>query len=208
MVNVFYANFSGFNIVLIDELIGREKIEEIKKKSVLDWRYIVITRRIVGFPIVFKNIFDNYGSGEYYVKIYFYELREKPVEMIICIQRPRTLVLIDSVPDIVRLLQRILSNPKYGETIVFIAKIDGEIDLSKYSKSLRLARKLYTELSPLVYSRGMGRFLALKLSSKNGSLDIVLCVSREGVSLETSHGDIKLNIRGIDRCLSDIKLVS
>ncbi len=201
MNELFYINFSGFNLVVINELEKRLSLKDVKKKSILEWKYVIISRKIVSFPIIFKNLLDHYSSGTCYVKIFFYELREHPIELLIHIYGPRTLILLDGSPSLNRLLKRIIANPKYGESLMFIGHLDDRIEeLSKYSKVLKLARKLFTELSPVVYSRGIGRFIAIKLREKDGSLDLVLCVSREGVSMETTYHDIKLNIQGIDRC--------
>jgi len=203
MNELLYINFSGFNLNVLDRLWEKYRIDDVKRKSIVDWRYILLTRRVIGFPMIFKNILDHYSNGTYYVKIFFYEQRDNPVEILLNITGSRSLIFIDSVPDIGRLMRRIISNPRYGETSLFIGKVELDIDeLYEYDRLFKLAYKLFNELSPIVYSRGIGRFLGLKVREYGQKTEISLCVSREGVFIETTYRDIKLNIVNIDQCLS------
>ena len=203
MTGLFYMNFSGFTVIVIDDLQDRYSVEEVKKQSITDWKYIIITRKVVTFPIVFKNILEYAKSGEHYVKIFFYEQRDKPIEVRIFVLNPRTVVLVSGRPSLENILRKMISNPRYGETVVFIAKLvsDLENNISKYNDLMKVSKKLFLELTPIVYGQGIGRFSALRIVERRGSFDVTICVSRKGVDLRTDYGDIKVDIKGIDLCI-------
>ncbi len=203
MRELIYVNYGGFNIVYIDELRKKCNINNYKSLSVVNWKYLLLLKRIVTFPIVFKYIFDKQGKGLQYARIRFREQIDKPVELLLHLMPTRTIFLINSNPSPSRILRRIFANPRYSETLLFLAEVHDDIEkeLVQYNDLLKLSKKLFMELSNLVYKRGVGRFNALKIREREGVVDITICVSKKGVSLETSYGDIKVSIKDIEFCL-------
>lgn len=203
MRELIYVNYGGFNIVYISEFREIHDIEYYKEKSVTNWKYLLLPKKIVTFPIVFKYIFEKQGKGLSYVKIRFREQIDKPIELLLYLMPTRTIFLINSNPQPSRILKRILANPRYSETLIFLAKIHDDIDknIAQYNDLLGLSKKLFMELSNLVYRKGIGRINALKIREEADKTNIVICVSRKGVLLETNYGDIKVSIRDITYCL-------
>ena len=203
MREIVYMVYSGFNIIYINNLREKYSIENYKNTSVTKWKYLVLPKKIVTFPIVFKYIFDRQGMGFHYVKIRFREQLHNPVEMLLDLVPIRTIYLINSNPKPSRLFRRLFANPRYSETIMLLAEINDDPmkDLERYNDLIRLARKLFMELTSLVYKKGVGRFNALRLVEREGLVDIIVCVTRKGAFLETSYGDVKVTIKDIDSCL-------
>ncbi len=165
----------------------------------------MLARKIISYPIVFKTITDHCRDGIWFSRIYFYEIRDRPISMIIKVLDPKTIFIFDSNPQPYRLIRRVIANPRYSNSVVLLVKLPYEEPrplLEKVQNLTRIARKLYLELSPLTFNRELGRLMALKLRQTGDEMEIVLCVNKEGVSTRFSHGGLVINIISLEKCLS------
>lgn len=197
-----YVNYGGFNVLVAPNYPIEYRLDYVKKKSVLNWKYYLLIRRGVRFQGVFKTIVEECGKGVYYVKINFYETRDKPVELTLAVLNPQIIVLLDSNTGFSSLIKRLLSNPIYGETIVLVARLDDSLkEMDNALKQARFAHKAFLELTPVIHSRGLGRIMLMKLRETDSTMELTICVSREAVSMETVEKNIKMRISSLDYCL-------
>ncbi len=200
---LFYFNVSGFGVVYVDGY-SPKSITELYDSISEEWKYLLLLRRVISYPMIFKTLTDHCREDTWYSRIYFYELRDKPIEMVFRVLDTKTVLLINSRPEPKKLLRRIIANPRYSTTILMLSKVKyEELPASKewIHRLTRLARKLYLELSPLIFSREMGRLTALKIREVGETVDIEICVTREGVSTSFEHGGLSVSIKPLDQCL-------
>jgi hypothetical protein len=203
---IFYLSTSGIEVHVLKDFNPGLTFEEMLNTKTSEWFYILIPRRTVGFATVFKYITQHCYIHLCFVRIYFYELREQPINLTIYVPDRRSIILIHSVPSLTKLLKRIIANPKYSETVVFIAKIPNKnigIDRNTEEK-IKLARKLFMELSPIIFSRGFGRLLALVIKSLNAGHQVTLCVEKPGIAVQSGYEGVSLIIKSIEKCLEEI----
>ncbi len=201
---LLYFNVSGFGVVYT-LAGGHINIGEVMGTVADEWKYIMVTRRVVSYPMVLKILTDQCGKGICFSRLYFYEIRHKPISMLYQTLDAKTIHLIDSRPEPLSLLRRIAANPRYSNTIILLAKTNisnANIPMEWIHRMARTARKLYLELSPIIYGKEMGRLIALQLQEQGEVINIKICVSREGVSSFYQYGDLRIEIIGIDRCFS------
>ncbi len=201
---LLYFNVSGFGVVYT--LTGRTSIlGDFLDIIAEEWKYIIIARRVVSYPMVLKTLIDHCKQGVCFSRIYFYEIRHKPISMLYKILDAKTILLIDSSPEPNSLLRRVIANPRYSNSIVLLAQtkiVRPDLPLEWIQRMTKTARRLYLELSPIIYGREMGRLVALQLQEQAEGISVNICVSREGVSSIFQHGGIRVEIRGIDQCLT------
>lgn len=197
-----YVNYGGFDILIAPSYPAEYKLEYVKKKSIVNWKYYLFIRRGVRFQGVFKTIVDECGKGVYYVKISFYEIRDKPVELTLAVLSPQVIVLLDSNMGFPSLIKRMLSNPLYGETIALVARVDDSLkEIEHVSKQARFAHKIFLELTPMIHGRGLGRIMLMKLREAGSTMELTICVSREAVSMESTERNIKMRISSLEYCI-------
>ncbi len=203
---VFYLSTSGIEVHVLRDFNPGLTLEEILNTETNEWFYILIPRRTVSFATVFKYITQHCYAHLCFVRIYFYELKDKPINLTIYVPDRRSIILIHSIPSLVKLLKRVIANPKYSETVVFIARIPGKnISISRNTEEkLKLARKLFMELSPIIFSRGFGRLIALMIKGLNMGHQVTLCVEKPGIVVQSSYEGVNLIIKSIEKCLEKI----
>jgi len=197
-----YLNYGGFDILITQDCPVEYSVNYVKKKSVMDWKYFLLIRRGVRFQSILKTIVDECGRGIYYVKISFYETRDKPVELTLAVLNPQTIVLLDSNTGFSSLVRRMLSNPLYGETSLFVARIDDSLREAEHIyKQARFAHKIFLELTPMIHSRNLGRIMLMKIREIGSTVELTICVSREAVSIESVEKNIKMKISSLNYCI-------
>ncbi|NPA99551.1 MAG: hypothetical protein GXO43_09245 [Crenarchaeota archaeon] len=197
--NIVLLNLSGFDLILTPET--ENFIPEFwHTKKTDDWQYIILPRRSVSFLQVFKILSDNCAGKLCYSRIFFYELRDRPVDLVLEPIDTKTFVIYGSNPSFPRIVRRILANPKYSNTVVFIAKFN-ETKYERYKRAASIARRIFMELSPVTISRGLGRLLGVKIENISGRMKVTLCVSREGIKSTETMGGVSVDIRSINQCL-------
>ncbi len=203
MHRLHYFSVSGFSIVYLEDP-SPISVKSISDNYIDNWKFLLLARKIISYPIVFKTITDHCRDGLWYVKIFFYEIRDKPLSLIVKILDPKTILLFDSRPEPRMLMKRILAGPRYSNSVVLLAKLplDEPKEVIEEVQTLsRIARKLYLELSPLTFSRDLGRLVGLKLGRRGDSMEVVLCVDKEGVSTTFSHSGLTINILSLSKCI-------
>lgn len=200
---ILYVNTSGSEIYVLEDLREKIKFDEVLNKITSDWFYILMFRKVVSFATVFKIITQYCVEHLCYVRIYFYELKEQPVKLILKVPDRRSIILINSNPPIGKLLKRIIANPRFGETVVFIARLGRKtININeKTAEDLKLSRKLFMELSPIVFGKGLGRLVAMNMKRSGAGYSIMLCVDKAGVFVQSSYEGVNLFIKSIDQCI-------
>ncbi len=197
--SIVLLNLSGFDLIVTPEV--ENFIPEFwHTKKTDEWQYIILPRRSVSFLQVFKILSDNCSGKLCYSRIFFYELRDRPVDLVLEPIDTKTFIMYGSNPPFPRIVRRILANPKYSNTVMFIAKFN-ETKYDNYRKSVTIARRIYMELSPVTISKGLGRLLGVKLENIGGRMKVTLCVSREGIKSTETMGGVSVDIRSINQCL-------
>jgi len=204
MSNLTYIEHGGFTFIHVDEFTSKYSLNDCLRRSVSDWKYILLLGRIITYPYVFKNIIDKQGYGLYVSRIWFKERLHTPDTIISYLSTHRTIYILNSQPQPRILLKRIILNPRFSDTLIFSAKISDSIDedLSEYSELINIARKLYVELLSITFKHGIGRFNVMEISEKNGEMEINICIPRKGYYLETKFENSKLVIKDIESCFS------
>ncbi|ABN69645.1 hypothetical protein Smar_0538 [Staphylothermus marinus F1] len=200
---ILYVNTSGTEIFVLENLREKIDFDKIMDKTTSDWLYILLLRRVVSFATVFKMLTQHCQGELCYVRIYFYELKKQPIQLILKIFDQTFIILINSDPPIDKLLKRIIANPRFGETVVFISKL-GKYNIAidaELANDLKLARKLYMELSPIVFGRGFGRLVAMNMKRIGARYNVTLCVDKEGVSVQSIYENINLLIKSVSQCI-------
>lgn len=200
MSKITYLNAGGFQIYLFEN--GLVNLNNYLNKSTVNWKYIFIPRRIVTFPILFKYIVENQSTGSYYTRIFFYETRNNPLELLIYVKDYRSIYILSSNIPIHRLLKRIIANPRFSETVIFLAEIENDIEnmLVKYTSLIKLINKLFPELTRIVYSRGAGRVLLIEFVEKETTFNLTVCVSQKGVFFKTTTEELSIDVKDIEHC--------
>jgi hypothetical protein len=202
---IFYLSTSGIEVHVLKKFNPGITFEEILNTETNEWFYILIPRRTVSFATVFKYITQHCYQHLCFVRIYFYELKDQPINLTIYVPDRRSIILIHTIPPIVKLLKRVIANPKYSETVVFIARVPNKsisIDRDTGEK-LKLARKLFMELSPIIFSRGFGRLIALLIKGLNKGHQVTLCVEKPGIAVQSGYEGVNLIIKSIEKCLEE-----
>jgi len=169
------------------------------------WELILIPNRLITFTHLFKTIVEQCGGGYWFTRVRFYEQWEKPIDMVLKIHDPKTIIILNSNPEPYRLAYRIAGNPRYSSMAVFAAKIHGELYVSNWVIELaRVAHKLYLEVSPVVFTRGLGRLAGIRVSREpmSNSVAIDICIDKEFVAPQkiVEHG-IQVGVMSIKNCL-------
>ncbi|ADI31396.1 hypothetical protein [Staphylothermus hellenicus] len=200
---ILYVNASGTEIFVLENLRGKISFNEILETITSDWLYILLLRKVVSFATVFKTLTQQCRGKLCYARIYFYELKNQPIQLIFKIFDRSSTILINSDPPIEKLLKRIIANPKFGETVVFISNLgkDNIVIDTEQANDLKVARKLYMELSPIVFGRGFGRLVAMNMEKTGAGYNVILCVDKEGVSVQSTYERVNLLIKSISQCI-------
>lgn len=202
MNKLIFLNTGGFHLITLNydsELVDFKKY---LSRSIINWRYIFIPRKIVTFPVIFKYIVENQSLGKQYIKIYFYEQRDNPIELITYLKNKQSLFILNSNIPMYKIVKRIIANPRFSETIIFTAELENDVhnQLNKYERFTKLLNKLYPEVSKIAYSRGVGKVMAIELSEENGLINLSICVSQKSVLYEINIESINIDIKGLDQC--------
>jgi hypothetical protein len=201
--SLLYFNLSGFGIVAVEPCEPYQP-SRVMNESSTEWKYILLTRRVISYPIVVKTIIEHSRKATWFTRIYFYEVRDRPIDMLLRILDSKTILICSSRPEPAKIMQRMVANPRYSCAVTLLARIEDiepKYSVEWVSRLARIARRLYLELSPIVYGRRMGRLVALKLRESVEAMNITICVSREGVSTSFTHGGLNVEIRGYESCL-------
>jgi len=204
MRGVIYLVHSGFDLLFLEKTSSEYTLSAIKRSSTFNWKYLVLVKKIVSFPIVFKYLFEKENPGLHYVRIRFREQLHKPIELLAYTEYPRTLYILDSNPGFTTILKRILANPRFSDTVVLMAELSQGVRdiLEKYSELTKIARRLYLELGSLFYRENLGKLELLKIAEqRKGELDVDSCVSKKGVYLEIIYNNVKVHVKDVESCL-------
>jgi len=205
MRGLIYLVYSGFDLLFLEEAGSEYTLSAVKRSSTLNWKYLVLVKKVVSFPIVFKYLFEKQNPGLHYVRVRFREQLQKPIEILAYVEYPRTLYILDSNPGFTTMLKRILANPRFSDTVMFVAELssDAKAILKEYVELAKIARRLYLELGSLFYRENLGRLELLKIAEQSrGVLNVDSCVSKKGVYLEITYDNVKVHVKDIESCLA------
>jgi len=205
MRGVIYLVHSGFDLLFLEKTSSEYTLSGVKRSSTFNWKYLVLVKKVVSFPIVFKYLFEKQNPGLHYVRIRFREQLQKPIEMLAYMEYPRTLYILDSNPEFTAILKRILANPRFSDTVMFMAEFSSDVKdlLEEYSELAKIARRLYLELGSLFYRENLGKLELLKIAEQSrGVLDVDSCVSKKGVYLEITYNNVKVHVKDVESCLA------
>ncbi|GEM_PF-6910918 len=191
----------GFNIVIplsIDTT--KYKPRELEK-----WEMIFIFNKIMTYSHILKVISDYCSAGDWYVRIRFYEQWDNPIDMYMKIIDGRRFILINSDPKPARLVMKFVHNPRFSNASILIMKPTETITMPDWIYDLeKMARKLYLELSPLMYARGLGRLIGIRVERSGGDkgLTVNLCIDKEipGKQRIVEKG-LEIILSGIRKCI-------
>jgi len=206
MRGVDYLVYSGFDLIFLEETGSEYTLNAVKRSSTFNWKYLVLVKKIVSFPIVFKYLFEKQNPGLHYVRVRFREQLHKPIEILTYVEYPRTLYILDSDPGFTAILKRILANPRFSDTIMLMAELssDARSVLGEYSELAKIARRLYLELGSLFYRENLGKLELLKIAEQSrGVLSVDSCVSKKGVYLEITYDNVKVHVKDVESCLAE-----
>ncbi len=202
-VTVF--SVGGFTLVLPSPQI--HTLDELRRSKAYEWQIIMVPRRVVSFSHMFKIITDYCKEGTWFVRTRFSEQFDKPIDAIITINEYHDIVIHDAFPGRARLMRRILSGPRYSNAFIFLVNIGEPGKTPRWISDLaKIAKKTLVELSPLMYSRGLGRLRAVRVveNEDTGETSIYVCVEREKIPVSsTRKGNIQIYIAGIEKCLGE-----
>ncbi len=187
----------GFNIIIpLNIDLSKYRPHEIEK-----WEMIFLFNRIITYSHILKVISDYCSMGDWYIRIRFYEQWDNPMDMYIKIIDGRRFILLNSVPEPSRLIVKFVHNPRFSNAAVLIMKPKDTVDIPRWIYELeKIARKLYLELSPIMYARGLGRLIGIKVKrDKEKGLSVNLCIDKELPSKQ------RIIEKGLEIILSSIK---
>jgi len=169
------------------------------------WELILIPNRLITFTHLFKTIVEHCGEGYWFTRVRFYEQWEKPIDMLLKIIDPKTIIVLNSNPEPYKLAYRIAGNPRYSSMAVFVTSIHGEIYVSEWILELaKIAHKLHLEISPIVFTRGLGRLAGIRVTREpmSGNVNVDICIDKEFVAPQKiiEHG-IQVGVMSIRNCL-------
>ncbi len=205
MRGVTVFSVGGFTVVLPDP--PSYTLRGAEERKVDEWQIIIVPRRVISFSHMFKIITDYCKAGTWFIRTRFYEQFDKPIDSITTINEYHDIIIHDSRPERPRLMRRILSGPRYSNAFIFMARIGGEADVPKWVSGLaKIGKKTMVELSPLMYSRGLGRLRAIRVmeDEDTGKLILYVCVEKEKIPVtSTRKGNMQIYIGGLDKCLGE-----
>ena len=187
----------GFNIIIqLNIDLSKYRPHEIEK-----WEMIFLFNRIITYSHILKVISDYCSMGDWYIRIRFYEQWDNPMDMYIKIIDGRRFILLNSVPEPSRLIVKFVHNPRFSNAAVLIMKPKDTVDIPRWIYELeKIARKLYLELSPIMYARGLGRLIGIKVKrDKEKGLSVNLCIDKELPSKQ------RIIEKGLEIILSSIR---
>ncbi len=199
---IVLVNVGGFEVVIPSTASSDIDYSSI---AIDKWTLILIPNRSMGFTHYFKILVDTCGKGLWFSRTRFYEQWDKPIEMLMDIVDPRTIILLKSNPHPYRLAYRMVKNPRYSSVATLVARIYGKKDVPQWIFELiKIAHRLYIELSPIVLTRGYGKLVGLKIvreHEKDKDIAIGVCIDREHLAPQKISEVLDVSIMGINRCL-------
>ncbi|RLG88635.1 MAG: hypothetical protein DRO16_04905 [Thermoprotei archaeon] len=202
--DVLYLNLGGIEFYVFKDLLNSISIEHILEKKTSDWKYVILKRRIISFANIFRIISEYCIKSRCYTRLYFYELRYEPIDVIIDVLDKKTFIIVSTNIPLSKVLKRIVSNPRFSESIIFITPIEKGLGKEIYDRmdDIKTLSKLYRELFPILFTKRLGKLVGIHVrKTSEGKHDIKLCVTKEDVSVEFQHKGLKMKIVGINRCI-------
>ncbi len=171
------------------------------------WELVMMFNRIITYSHVFKTINDYCGTGDWLIRIRFYEQRDNPIDMYTKILTNRRLVLLSSNPPPPRLLSKIVHNPRFSNASLLFTRIEDEKEVPEWVYELeKVASRLYLELSPIMYARGFGRLVGIRVSRARGEkgIKVNLCINKDiGIGQKIREGGLEVVLTSISKCLEE-----
>ncbi len=202
--DILYLNLGGIEFYVFKDLLNSISIEHVLEKETSDWKYVVLKRRIISFANIFRIISEYCIKSRCYTRLYFYELRYEPIDIIIDVLDKKTFIIVATNIPLSKVLKRIVSNPRFSEVIIFVTPIEKGLSKEIYDRmdDMKILSKLYRELFPILFTRRLGKLVGIYVrKTSEGKHDIKLCVTKEDVSVEFQHKGLKMKIVGINRCI-------
>lgn len=187
----------GYNIIIPLEIdLSKNVPHEIEK-----WEIIFLFNKIITYSHILKIISDYCSMGDWYIRIRFYEQWDNPIDMYIKLINARKFILLYSIPKPSELIIKFIKSPRFSNATILVMRPKKTIDVPRWIYELeKITGRLYLELSPLMYARGLGRLIGIRIKrDKNKSLLVNLCIDKEILSRQ------RITERGLEIILSSIK---